>query len=64
MATRIYASPDDNEKMNLEGKNPEGKTLKKTEGMTATTANTSIKFEMTGDTNFDKKETEPHEMTA
>ena len=50
--------------MNLEGKNPEGKTLTKTEGMTATTANTSIKFEMTGDTNFDKKETEPHEMTA
>ena len=41
--------------MHSEGKNPEGKTITKAEGMAATTANTAIKHETTGEKNVGKK---------
>ena len=49
--------------MDTEGKKPDGKTLTKSEGAVATTANTAIKCETTRETKVDKNETKPHETT-
>ena len=49
--------------MDTEGKKPDGKTLTKSEGAVATTANTAIKCEMKGETKVNEKETEAHQTT-
>ena len=62
LATRIHASPNNAEKIDKEGKNPEGKTTAKMEGTASTTSTTTIKCETRGEAEAEEKKTEPHEM--
>ena len=55
MSARLNARPNDDGKIYLEEKTPEGKTLMKAEGTSSTTANTAIKRETTGKTKADEK---------
>ena len=55
MSAKLFTSLNNNKKMHTEGKNPEGKTLTKLEGMVASTANPEIKCEMTGEKKVNKK---------
>ena len=50
MAVRLYASPNDARKTHSEGNKSEGKILMNMEDTEATTANTEIKHETSGDT--------------
>ena len=44
----------------MEGKKKEGNVTKKPEGMGVTSENSLIKHDLTGQTEVDKTETEPH----
>ena len=59
LASRLYTIPNDTNKIDTKGKKPEGETLTKLEGITATTENTAIKLETTGKERVKEKKTEP-----
>ena len=60
---RLYSSPNDARKMDKEGKNPEGKTTAKMEGMASTTTTATIKRDMRVEAEVKEKKMEPCVMT-